>query len=121
MYRSPEEAPLNVLAVAYQTDFNRKTLKKYGLDVELQPRQNNRPGTARRRRERSLNDLKQTHCGIGITRIATLRTGCEGLVAGICITEGNAQGLGIDPVELWKPLPMPIVPSHTLVGSESAV
>lgn len=30
-----EEAQLNVLAVARQTRFDRKTLKKYGLDAEI--------------------------------------------------------------------------------------
>ena len=33
--KSPEEAPLNVLAVAKQTGFDRKTLKKYGLDMAV--------------------------------------------------------------------------------------
>jgi hypothetical protein len=32
---SPEDAPLHVLAVAKQTGFDRKTLKKYGLDMEI--------------------------------------------------------------------------------------
>jgi len=39
--------------------------------------------------------------------ITLLRQKCEGLVAQICLAEGNAQRLGIDPAELWKPLPMP--------------
>ena len=33
--KPPAEAPLNVLAVAKRTGFDRKTLKKYGLDVEI--------------------------------------------------------------------------------------
>ena len=33
--KSPEDAPLHVLAVAKQTGFDRKTLKKYGLDMEI--------------------------------------------------------------------------------------
>jgi hypothetical protein len=32
---SPEKAPLNTLSVAHALGFNRKTLKKYGLDVEI--------------------------------------------------------------------------------------
>jgi hypothetical protein len=39
--------------------------------------------------------------------IAALRARCEGLVARICLAEGNAQRLGIDPVELWKSLAAP--------------
>jgi hypothetical protein len=105
--RSVEEAPLNVLAVAKQTGFDRKTLKKYGLDVDIRaavqaqakagkpsPRE-----TERRSQADALRDRDQD--------IAILRTRCEGLVAQICLAEGNAQRLGIDPVELWKPLLVP--------------
>ena len=104
---SPEDAPLHVLAVAKQTGFDRKTLKKYGLDMEiaaaaeeqakgpeLSPRE-----VQRRSQADALHDRDQ--------KIATLRQRCESLVARICIAEGNAQRLGIDPVELWKPLMMP--------------
>jgi hypothetical protein len=40
---SVEEAPLNTLSVAPQLGFNRKTLKKYGVDVEI-ARASERPG-----------------------------------------------------------------------------
>lgn len=105
--KSAEESPLNVLAVAKHTGFDRKTLKKYGLDIEvataakqqtqgskLSPRE-----TIRRSQADSLRDRDR--------EIAALRARCEGLVARICLAEGNAQRLGIDPVELWKTLPMP--------------
>jgi hypothetical protein len=105
--KSPEDAPLHVLAVAKQTGFDRKTLKKYGLDMEiaaaaeeqakgseLSPRE-----VHRRTQVDALHDRDQ--------EIAALRQRCESLVARICIAEGNAQRLGIDPVELWKPLMMP--------------
>jgi hypothetical protein len=29
------------------------------------------------------------------------------LVSRVCLAEGNAQRLGIDPTEVWKPLPVP--------------
>jgi hypothetical protein len=32
---SPEDAPLDTLSVARRLGFNRKTIKKYGLDVEI--------------------------------------------------------------------------------------
>ena len=105
--KSPEEAPLHVLAVAKQTGFDRKTLKKYGLDMEiaaaaeeqakgseLSPRETQRRSQADALHDRDLE-------------ISALRQRCESLVARICIAEGNAQRLGIDPVELWKPLMMP--------------
>lgn len=104
---SAEEAALNVLAVAKQTGFDRKTLKKYGLDIEVgraakQQAQAGRRSpreTARRSQADSLRDRDR--------EIAALRARCEGLVARICLAEGNAQRLGIDPVELWKPLAAP--------------
>jgi hypothetical protein len=102
-----EEAPLNVLAVAKEIGFDRKTLKKYRLDIEIgaaakQQSQSGRlspPETARRSQADSLRDRDR--------EIAALRARCESLVARICLAEGNAQRLGIDPVELWKPLAVP--------------
>jgi hypothetical protein len=104
---SAEEAPLNVLAVAKQIGFDRKTLKKYSLDIEIgaAAKQQSQSGrlspreTGRRSQADSLRDRDH--------EIAALRGRCEGLVARICLAEGNAQRLGIDPVELWKPLVMP--------------
>jgi len=105
--KSPGEAPLNVLAVAHQTGFDRKTLKKYGLDVEIaaaaQQQARNGKASSREIAQRSQADALRNRDH----EIATLRARCEGLVARICIAEGNAQRLGIDPIELWKPLPMP--------------
>jgi len=105
--KSLEDAPLHVLAVAKQTGFDRKTLKKYGLDMEIAAAAEEQakgselsPREAQRRSQAdALHDRDQ--------EIATLRQRCECLVARICIAEGNAQRLGIDPVELWKPLMMP--------------
>lgn len=103
--KTPAVAPLNVLAVAKQTGFDRKTLKKYGLDIEIaaaaeEQKKGAKPcPTPQRSQADALHDRDE--------EIATLRQRCEGLVARICIAEGNAQRLGIDPVELWKPLAMP--------------
>jgi hypothetical protein len=105
--KSADEAPLNVLAVARQTGFDRKTLKKYGLDTEIAAaaKRQARNGAASPREftQRSQADALRNRDN----EIAVLRARCEGLVARICIAEGNAQRLGIDPVELWKPLRMP--------------
>jgi hypothetical protein len=105
--KSAEEAPLNALAVAKQTGLDRKTLKKYRLDQEIaaaatQQAKNGKFSareTARRSQSDALSDRDR--------EIAELRQRCEGLIARICIAEGNAQRLGIDPVELWRPLAMP--------------
>ena len=104
---SAKEAPLNVLAVAHQTGFDRKTLKKYGLDVEItsaaKRQARNGKSSPREIAQRSQADVLRSRDN----EIAALRARCEGLVARLCIAEGNAQRLGIDPVELWKPLPSP--------------
>ena len=105
--KSAEEAPLNALAVAHRTGFDRKTLKKYGPVVEIAAAAKRQAGNGkaspRETAQRSQADALRSRDN----EIAVLRARCEGLVARICIGEGNAQRLGIDPVELWKPLPMP--------------
>ena len=103
----PGEAPLNVLAVAKCTGFDRKTLKKYGLDAEIAAaaKQQSRGGKLSAQQEQ-----RQSHTDALHQRdqeISLLRRRCEGLVAQICLAEGNAQRLGIDPTELWKSLPAP--------------
>lgn len=107
MTKSAEEAPLNALAVAHQTGFDRKTLKKYSLDVEIaaaaKRQVRNGKASPREVAQRSQADALRSRDN----EIVALRARCEGLVARICIAEGNAQRLGIDPVELWKALPMP--------------
>lgn len=105
--KSPGEAPLNVLAVAKRTGFDRKTLKKYGLDVDIAvaAKQQSRGGKLSPQQEQRRSHTDALHQRDH--EITLLRQKCEGLVAQICLAEGNAQRLGIDPAELWKPLPMP--------------
>jgi hypothetical protein len=105
--KSAEDAPLNVLAVAKQAGFDRKTLKKYGLHLDVaaaaQAQSRGDKMSPRETEQRSHADaLRERE-----REIAALRMRCEGLVARICLAEGNAQRLGIDPVELWKPLASP--------------
>jgi hypothetical protein len=105
--RSRSEAPLNVFAVAASTGFNRKTLKKYGLDVEIAVAAKNQAKggkiSAREAQQRPHADALRARD----QEISELRHRCEELVARICLAEGNAQRIGIDPVELWKPLAAP--------------
>ena len=103
----PGEAPLNVLAVAKRTGFDRKTLKKYGLDAEIaaaakQQSTGSKLSPQQEQRRSHADALQQRD-----QEIALLRQRCERLIAQICMAEGNAQRLGIDPTELWKPLPVP--------------
>ena len=101
MSRTPEEVPLNVLTVAKQTGFDRKTLKKYGLHLDVAVAAQVQ---GRGREESPRQTERRLHVDASRERereIAALRVRCEG-VARICLAEGNAQRLGIDPVELWK-------------------
>ena len=105
--KTADEAPLNMLAVARQAGFDRKTLKKYGLDSEITAaaKQQARSGKIA---PRELERLSHTEAlKARDAEIAVLRQRCEGLVGQICLAEGNAQRLGIDPIEPWKPLPAP--------------
>lgn len=104
---SPEEASLNTLAVARRLGFDRKTLKKYTLDWEIkaaaQRQAQNCKISPKAIARRSIDDKLRAH----ETELKQMRQRCEALVAKICQAEGNAQRLGIDPAELWKPLTVP--------------
>jgi hypothetical protein len=105
--RSAAEAPLNTLAVARQLGHDRKSLKKYGLDAEIAEAAERQASNGKRSpkeiERRSLNDTLRDRA----SEIESMRRRCEALIARICLAEGNAQQLGIDPTELWKPIPMP--------------
>ncbi len=105
--QSAEEAPLNTLAVAQQLNFNRKTLKKYRLDEEIaaaaERQTRNGKLSPKEIERRSMSDMLRDRD----QEIEAMRRRCEALIARVCLAEGNAQRLGIDPAELWKPLPMP--------------
>jgi hypothetical protein len=96
-----EQAQLNTLAVAKLLNFDRKTLTKYGLDriiVEAAERQKqNNHMSPRATESRSMHDLMRD-------REEEWRKRCEALVAKCCLAEGNAKRVGLDPLELWKPL-----------------
>ncbi len=104
---SAEEAPLNTLAVAEQVNFNRKTLKKYHLDELIVAA----AGRQARQGKPSLEEVKcrSMHSTLRDRdqELVAMRRRCEALIAKICLAEGNAQRLGVDPTELWKPLPLP--------------
>lgn len=104
---SSEEAPLNALAVAERLNFNRKTLKKYGLDAEIasaaERQSRNGELSPKIKARRSMNNILRDRS----QEIEALRHRCEALVATVCLVEGNAQRLGIDPAELWRPLAVP--------------
>jgi hypothetical protein len=104
---SVEEAPLNTLAVALRLGYDRKTLKKYGFDAEIsevaeRQAQKGKPSPKELKRRSDSDLLRQRD-----EEITAMRQRCEELIARVCLAEGNAQRLGIDPIELWQPLPVP--------------
>ncbi len=103
----PGEAPLNTRAVAREVGFNRKTLKKYGLDTEIAKVAEMRASKGRMsaRMSEQYSNYRMPHERKG--EIEAMRRRCEALLTRVCLAEGNAQRLGIDPTELWKPLPTP--------------
>jgi hypothetical protein len=105
--QSAEGAPLNTQAVARQVGFNRKTLKKYGLDAEIaaaaEKQRHNGKMSARKSELRRHADAVHEH----ESEVESMRRRCEALVGKVSLAEGNAQRLGIDPIELWKPLSVP--------------
>lgn len=98
---------LNTLYVAHRLGFNRKTLKNYDLDLEIaraSERQARNGKMSPRDSERRSYADKLHQRG---SEIEAMRQRCEVLVSRVCLAEGNARRLGIDPTELWKPLPVP--------------
>lgn len=104
---SPAEAPLNTLAVATHLKANRKTLKKYRLDVEIAAAAERRARNGVLSPAQSVRRTNTEQLRIRDEEIAGMRKRCEALVGQICIAEGNAKRLGIDPKELWISLPLP--------------
>ena len=104
---SAEEAPLNTLAVAKALDVDRKTLKKYGLGAEI-------AASAKRQMQNatlSPRQLASRAADMAIKeqnrRIGEMIRRNEALLERLCLVEGNAQRLGIDPRELSQPLRLP--------------
>lgn len=104
---SSEEAPLNTLAVARALGVNRKTIIKYRLDEEIKAAKlRQRANSASSPKKRARLDAESRI--IELRRQAVEMTNkCEGLIVKICLAEGNAQRLGINPTELWRDLPLP--------------
>jgi hypothetical protein len=102
----PGRYPLSLNAVAKRTRISRITLRKYGLDTLIQGAARRQEGAKRRGAEKvraeaaaQINEL-QGH-------LARAVRANEALLAQIALAEGNAQRLGIDPSDLWRPIPTP--------------
>ncbi len=98
--------PVNPFAVSRRTHVHRKTIERYGLDTLIQEvAERIRTGSdviTRRERTAVADQLSARD-----TKIATLERANELLLARVALAEANAQRLGIDPAELWRPVTPP--------------
>lgn len=103
---SPEEMPLSFLGMSRRLKINRATLKKYFSDLilESQRKQKAHPNsTARQRRRREFADIVS---GKDKT-ITEMEHRNKALLARLALVEINAARLGINPEELYAPVPKP--------------
>jgi hypothetical protein len=104
--RPSELMPISLHAVSRATRIHRNTLRAHGLVEEIHAaaeRQGQAAGAARVQERESLQEVIQKQS----TEIARMRERAEALLARIALAEGNAQRMGWDPMELWKPLDAP--------------
>ena len=99
--------PLDVKSVAAATGYARSTLYKYGLQRDIQR-------MAEKRSKNGSASAAEQEDAAYADRLQALREELDlanernlGLVARFALVEGNAARLGIDPEELYKPLPQP--------------
>ena len=102
----PGRYPLSLNAVAKRTGISRVTLRKYGLDALIRDAARRQVGAKRTQAQKArleasvhIKDLQE--------RFARAVRANEALLAQIALAEGNAQRLGIDPSELWRPIATP--------------
>jgi hypothetical protein len=103
---APTQQPISLRAVATAVGHDRRVLKKYGLDRDI-----DLAGQQQRRQHRST--AGKLKCSLDQSLVAlseelALRTQqYENVVALLALTEANARRLGIDPEELHRPLTVP--------------
>jgi hypothetical protein len=102
----PGIVPITLVAVSKRTGVSRMTLRKYGLDANVREAAKHSQAATRTMVHRVRRDaedrLRERDALIG-----QLRQANEALLARVALAEGNAGRLGIDPDELWQPIPAP--------------
>jgi hypothetical protein len=102
----PGRYPLSLNAVAKRTGVSRVTLRKYGLDTLIRAAAQRQAGAKRTQAQKV-----QADAGVQIKDLqhdlARAVQANEALLAQIALAEGNAQRLGLDPSELWRPIATP--------------
>lgn len=104
--QSPTAQPISLRAVAAAVGHDRRVLKKYQLDREIEAaaqrqRREHRSSTGRVRRslDESLLALRE--------ELEQRTKQYENVLALLALTEANVRRLGIDPEELYRPLAVP--------------
>jgi hypothetical protein len=104
----PSNVPIDVRNVARRVQCSRTTIYKYHLDQEInlgrQRQANNNPETRKATKRRKERDRMR----VLTLNLEEQQNIDKGLVARIALVEYNAARLGIDPEELYKPMPKPI-------------
>jgi HD-like signal output (HDOD) protein len=106
MANPPGIVPITLVAVSRRTGVSRMTLRKYGLDAHVREAAERSQAVTRTRihqvRHEAEDRLRERDA-----LIAQLRQANEALLAHVALAESNAHRLGIDPDELWQPIPTP--------------
>jgi hypothetical protein len=102
----PGRFRLSLNGVAKRTGISRTTLRKYGLDTLIRAAALRQAGAKRTQAQKV-----QADAGVQIKdlqhHLARAVHANEALLAQIALAEGNAQRLGLDPSELWRPIATP--------------
>ncbi len=96
----PGRYPLSLNAVAKRTGVSRVTLRKYGLDTLIREAAQRQAGAKRTQAQKV-----QADAGMQIKDLQ--HDLARAVLAQIALAEGNAQRLGLDPSELWRPIATP--------------
>jgi hypothetical protein len=104
----PSNVPIDVRNVAKRVQCSPTTIYKYHLDQEItlarQRQANNNPETRKASKRRKERDRMHALA----RNLEEQQNIDKGLVARIALVEYNAARLGIDPEELFKPMPKPL-------------
>ncbi len=104
----PSDFPIDVRNISRRVRCSPTTIYKYGLDGDIsaaQKRQANNNPEARRASKRQKDKDAIRALRLELDKHAKIN---KGLIARIALVEYNAARLGIEPEELYKPMPKPL-------------
>ena len=104
----PSDFPIDVRNISRRVRCSPTTIYKYGLEEEIsaaRKRQASKNPEARRASKRQKNKDAMRAVRSELEEHSKIN---KGLVARLALVEYNAARLGIDPEELYKPMPKPL-------------